>query len=175
MQACSTTGASEWPGCIFVFASSHGPVRTTVGSSFGPKQMLEYHRWELSKGLVVFERYCSNAFSIFYCYILVVSSVSLYVISSVYLHTENTNCNIKYIIYLIICSNRATHRVPRGHKVQPIPYPLIIGLPMGKTHGQSSRPIPYPFGSGAHGRSDPWAGLPALGRGGQKRVASARF
>ena len=31
---------------------------------------------------------------------------------------------------------------------------------MGKTHGRSRQPIPYPFGSGAHGRANPWVGLP---------------
>jgi hypothetical protein len=56
---------------------------------------------------------------------------------------------------------RATHWVAHGYNFIPIPYPWLIGLLMGKTHGRNNRPIPCPFGSGAHEHPDPWARLPA--------------
>jgi hypothetical protein len=62
---------------------------------------------------------------------------------------------------LISNINRVTHRATHGHKLVPMPDPRLIGLPMGHAHGRTSRPIPYPFGSGAHGRTYPWVKLPA--------------
>jgi hypothetical protein len=59
-------------------------------------------------------------------------------------------------------TNRVAHRVTHGHRLMPMPDPQLIGLPMGRAHGRTSRPIPYPFGSGAHGRTCPWVKLPGL-------------
>jgi hypothetical protein len=61
----------------------------------------------------------------------------------------------RIIFYLIIIVNQATHRVTRGHNLVPMPYPQLIGLPMGqltlpirvgcpwaseRTHWQDCRP-----------------------------------
>jgi hypothetical protein len=62
-------------------------------------------------------------------------------------------------------TNRVAHRVTHGHRLMPMPDPQLIGLPMGRAHGRTSRPIPYPFGSGAHGRTCPWVKLPGLDPG----------
>ena len=73
-----------------------------------------------------------------------------------------TTCHVKLNTYFIITINRATHRVTHGHDLMPIPYPRLIGLPIGLTHGWRWRPIPYPFGSGAHGSNcqvDPWLAM----------------
>jgi hypothetical protein len=64
-------------------------------------------------------------------------------------------------IVLISNINRVTHRATRGHRLIPMPDPRLIGLPMGRFHGRTSRPIPYPFGSGAHGQTYPWVEMPA--------------
>jgi hypothetical protein len=45
---------------------------------------------------------------------------------------------------------------------------------MGKAHGRSQRPKPYPFGSGAHGRTYPWVELPGLLQGTSPAWSSAR-
>jgi hypothetical protein len=76
--------------------------------------------------------------------------------------------------YLINTINRATHRATRGHELIPVPYPRLIGSPMGKTHGRSRRPKPCPLGSGAHGRTYPWVELPGL-RGLRSSLCVRRF
>jgi hypothetical protein len=70
-------------------------------------------------------------------------------------------CGVKYI-RAHLSANRATHRATHGYKSMPMPYPRLIGSPVGMTHGSKQRPILCPFGSGAHGRACPWVKLPGL-------------